>query len=578
MKLLAKLCGLTMVFALSVNCFAITEDAKDPVVDFIGGAFKNWGQSEFLGLVKLGGNTATTADIGEISEQITQLTDLVEEQQHEIEQLQGDFANLINKIDQTNLRENLQHMQDNIIGISQAWVGFSNDIGTLSTFELINNSSDVIDKLKEIPSNWSMCSISKASEEISNNTQEGYFNSGLTGYVNVLTDQLNTLDGNGSLPQSLESYNNSLQIYLFKVISALQMAYSIQNTYLYLSFNNNNFKNMTFCVPGVAETGKSYEQSLESLDKYYAEHVEYILGAVIQRLISDNSDALTIKRPSTINPQKANALTWIQNDGSLTGVVGGEWQSECQLYVWDGVSSQPFIKGAFNSDLLTAKCGGVMTTINYQQLCVDSIKNGMSSYIGTDVNGKSSAALQCENYNVIAYCGSTTSHCMGYNTTPVGSGASAYYLNKTPWFSTADSHAKYYFEPKDMKTFPEAPSMSPLKLTKFEGSHGTNGFYVETAKMIFPDSSTGPQGYFDSPIQFNTKNGRKTVIFVPSSMHQSGFHYHWKISIACASGDNFCKPISENSTGLCVAGEELNLITKNSDTGYIEYTGNSCEF
>ncbi|CAM4241510.1 hypothetical protein [Pseudoalteromonas byunsanensis] len=556
-------CSIVMVAMLCSISFAQSK-SENPILNFIGGAFDSWGKSEFLGLIGLGGHGATSAQIGQVIDMLNDIEQQIGEEQQELVELQGEFFQLESKIDNNELKSQLQMILTLEESVNTHWTGFSNDVGGLSTFADIAKSQSTLAKLQKFADQNLMCSLGENSDLLSNLNADGHFASGLQAYKTVLGDNLDTLTSQSNYSQTLESYNNSLQMYLFKVVASLQMSYTMQNTYLYLSYNASGFEDLTFCIPGI--TAKSYTADLNALNSYYQKQINNLVLAVIPELISDDWSALTYPRGTDINPQMANTLSWTGPDGSNKHIIGGGWANSCRIYSWVGVDNSPYTKGIYTSETLAAQCHGEQQQIDYKQYCVvDSHNNAISAFIGKDKQGSTKTALQCVNYQAADYDSD-------YKTDV---------LSPTPWFFTGDTDAKFYYYPGGMESFPTAPSINFNGLGDHMHQHN-DGAYVETAKIIYPDT-IGPQGRYLFYFQYNgTENSEKTsthsILYINGEMHQKGFHYHWNMTLSCQVNDDFCWVMDSDKNSLCVGGDQLKLTIKSSgdDKANIQYVGDNC--
>lgn len=367
------------------------------------------------------------AELGKINQQLNTINNSLNNIQSQLTTLLGDFNTLYqqelkNAIDSdqnliTYLTNNVgTYFNDYLSAVENALPAGSpkSDL----TFQMVANSTDAVATFaKNFPGSTDG-PISKLHVNVTTLFSDITKSTGLLVNLNqkvaAQVQESNYGLNSLNLVSTLNGYNESLMNVYSNLIQALQMAYTIQSTFLYLAgteTSSSYFKYWVFPIAGI-DNSQDYATNQGILNAWYQTHFQNAFNFVAQYLISDSYDTVTaaagalggqteITYQTGYTPMQAKTLSGMRPDNNGFFSNAAPWTHACDIYVWKGVSSNSFESGAYGSSMMTARCnaGGTQQVISLALEAADTTATPINFYYGPARPGENLAWLQPQQWN-----------------------------------------------------------------------------------------------------------------------------------------------------------------------------------
>jgi hypothetical protein len=434
----ASLTPLTSNAAITAN-YELLNKPKSIILDFLGNfeanAVTQWAQSSILN--KLGFPNAVQTQLGQINSQLNTINTNISNIQSQLNTLLGDFATLYNTVLQATLGSNdtlYTYFYNNMGTYYQGYINAVNNAlppgqpETDLTIQMVaadTSPNGAVESFAAYFNGYNGTTAQVTMTTLGNNLKDmvsTLYNTGTSptsGLLASLNQQAlaslqesNYGTGSFDLVSTFDGYNESLMNVYANAVQAIQMAYTIQSTFVYLaSVNPSYFSGWVIPITGV-ESSYDYATNQVALNTYYEQQFQNVFNYVANYLITDSYDTLpaisglnnqpTITYQAGFTPMPANTLTGMpqNNQGSFTNAT--PWTQACAVYIWSGASTNPFESGTYNNNLLTAQCntGGTQQTVEFALNAANNISNTpINFYWGPGLGGNYVPWLQAQQWS-----------------------------------------------------------------------------------------------------------------------------------------------------------------------------------
>lgn len=523
------------------------------ITDFVGGAFENWGQSEFLGAIGLTPAPATAEQMNEVLSDLAGIQTDLAAAETQLATLLGDFVSLQAQMSQDDFQAQAELLQSITTSEYASWNQFTNIVGNQTLAEVAANPLST-GGLEGLLTDAFLNTLAQQAAELSNTAEAGdELNSTvpdfLTSAKNLLTSEMASAQAAGTNVVPLfDQYNNGLMQQYYYLVNALQQIYTIEQTVLYMQQTTPSFDTVTLAEPGILDSN-TYAENYAALDDLFQNRVVQLCTLFSAAIVSDFAPPLTCGTTTAPAPTKA---------ATLPGIVGGPWTGTCFLYEWVGVLPAPEtgFEGSWNGKTLEAQCNGSTYELAMPGVCEASSQ--VSFYAGTNASGTGQGQLQC------------TSIDPGSVSAPAyDSGAGATFAGS---WSNEETNGTFCI---NVSTFGAAPPNA----TAISGPFGFNGQWcVNMGKNAGGDIS--------SLWQYTATNGFVGAFAVLGIDPIQRGGYGIAAQVRCRENDPWCSQLGGQSYGslctgssaICLAGQEITLTCSNGDEAIaaLTYTGQSC--
>lgn len=522
------------------------------IIDFVGDAFKEWGQSEFLTKIGLDSEPATAQQLNQVLSQLGTIQQEVVNVQQGINTLIGDFANLETQMANDNFKTQSAYLGQIMTGANINWNQYLNAVncnptGTCSeSLADIANDSGAISALQQLFTDSFFNSLAYETAIMSNAGSPGDPNNAtipdlLSSAKNMLVTSIDSnITAKKDIVPLFDQYNNGLMYYYYYLVNDLQQIYAIEQTLLYLKQSNPSvFGSISLAEPGIVDNA-TYATNYAALNTLYQTRLTNLATIFGAAIISDAGAG---------SPTAAKTLTSLPTGSWTTG-------STCQLYVWTGLlpTGQTGFEGSWDGSTLKASCSGATSTITPAKACAKGAQVGV--YQGTNAAGNTLNQLQCSQMNPAALTVPSWQNAAGYEFG--GEWSASYGVNDIvtitlPGFVSPSSG-------------PSATQISgPLTYSSKDNSWSTNAANL-------------PAVAFTSLWQYNSVDGF-TGAFAVLAQENTKIGYGWfgiELQVLCLPGDPWCTQLPgtnpgggggtpcKGSSAICLDHQTITLTCANS--------------
>lgn len=571
---------------------------EDELLDFVGGAFEQWGQSQFLQALGLQPSGPTAAQFNALEAEVNQLSSqiatVIQEEQAIIFQI-SQLSDYLQKqsLDTLNDSFNAMENQQNTVYMNFVSAVQDGTGGPVFPWSQIVQTSTIMDNIAngigcvagaggnldcQTPINLLINDALNLTSSPVQPVSGAVFN--VPNFASQLFGAIQSYALEG-FPQagSTSSYNVSGQMtyndetmmaYLSQMVTTAQQGYDILATLLYLKYNaplSAGFVNISIPVPGYNDNN-SYEQNATALACFYYYESEQCSGlsgpGVIQTLQANATASILSDNPG--NPSQSGSYT---NVKTLHGVSGGTWTHSCNLYVWSGASTlaNQGYSGAWSGTSLTTQCFSgsppplvVGYTIDLSSACASASSANLSFYSGLNASNLQASQLQCNNLNPGGYSAPGWNNDAGYEFGADWSPDEDWYLGiNTPGFG-------------------DSPYTGPIE-GPLSQSSDWSGWGINYKKV--------PGMAFSSIWQYNLPSG---LIGTFAVLGQDGEYTTTGVylQVLCLEGDQWCSQLPGEGPGggggqlgagyssICIGHQTVTLKWQENSTQQLVYTGEGC--
>lgn len=532
-----------------------SDSPSGAITDFIGGAFENWGQAQFLTAIGLMPTPSTTEQLNQVLSDLGQVQQQLSAAQADLQTLMGDFINLQEQMSQDDFTAQAELLQSITSAEYANWNQFTNAVGDQTLAEVAANplSTGALVGLLTDPF---LNTLATQASELSNTAAAGdELNSTVPDYLisatNLLTSKMASLQSQTqNVVPLFDQYNNGLMNQYYYLVQALQQIYTIEQTVLYLQDTTSSFDDITLAEPGILDSN-TYDQNYAALNALFDARLTQLCTLFNAAIVSDGAPPITCG--TTPAPPTTAAKT-------LPGVVGGAWTAgeTCNLYVWLGAvpSPQTDFEGSWDGSALTAQCDGASYDLSLSSC--GSAAQQLSFYSGPDAGGTQTAQLQCGTLN-------------GHDFSAPGWSGSAGDMFAADWANDQASHSQMCVNVNGFG--PTLPYTAPIS-----GPLTGSGSYCTNIGSL-------PGVSFSSVWQYSAPSGfvGAFALLGTDPVQKGGFGI--TVQVLCLSGDPWCAQLpgqssngnlQNGSSSICIAHEKLTLQAGGGTDAEIVYTNQSC--
>ncbi len=543
----------------------VADGALDPIEDFFGETFETWGGSQFLQDIGIQPAGATEVQFDQLENQMSVLSSQIQSLINTSTQIYYSINNMQNYLDNGSFNTLSNEFSQLFNNTSVYYNGFINATmisespAVFYNFQQITTSANILQNLSSGLDCGSTASGGVSCTGLIN-AYEDTLNIIGQSSGNITTNTFNTSNFAAQLFQAIQTkslenfpsagnqnnYNLSSQItmnnetilaYLSQVSGVLQQDYNMLATMLYVKYNapeSAGFSGLTFPVAGMIDT-QSYAYNMQVLNNTYSNYFTQLHNTASQYILSDNPN----------NPESAGNY---KNVKTLSGVSGGTWSQNCNLYVWSGADSESSqgYNGSYNGGQITAQCFSNNQNIGqYSLTMVQQCSDGhdpISFYYGANASNNNVGQLQCQQtmnaptgpfWNSSSWYGNfgiTTAHCSDFGCSNGNIGINAQGFNNYPGTNSWAAIAGVFAVNSGFATW------------------GVDGNNIH---------GTFASGVF----QYITPEGLVDYFAVLLNGNPMGTSESWQMQLQCVNNDQWCSQMGsyENQLNICVGHNQLQL-------------------
>lgn len=574
----------------------------DTIANFIGGAVGGWAKAQIFQQLGIDINANVIyQQLNTIIADLDNIQKTLEQMQQQIQGLTSLFYSLQTEMQQNQYNAQAEFLSQIQTGSAVNWNQFVNAVDGATLEGLLNSPVD-LSALQAILTNSYLNNIAVISAQLSgtgtnsnatqpNNTIYAYFttavkylNAQTQEYLNSGTNMMNI--GTWTPPDQptqqmsiFDQYNNALMNEYQYIIQALQQAYTIEVTTLYLQANlPNQFGSIRLGEPGITgqTTPSNYTTQVGTLNNLYSTRVQNVFNAFASAIVSDagGTPPALPARTGTAQPSPkyvANIPNFSQTDGTWNQTGSKSTSNGLSLFVWQGLLPEGEVGywGTWDGVTLTgqAPTGWSSTPSALTPYSINAKTQGCA------YNTTPPLPTGINYWQISGWPGQL--QCLAQSGLPPAGGGGPGQSNLTYEVSVDDPHAYFYFNlPTGNTNFAGQSQKGPNIFSL--NAPSSNQYKAETKAALVPSGQppAPATGWFWGNFTFSSPNNGfqgQYIIGGNGQQNPNSTPVHWTMGLDCVTSP-YCYLYGNN--GICLGGNylEANLVSSNVAT--VQIAGN----